>query len=423
MKKRTEKLITPDLLNHVTIPSKELGSLYGDIVKEVILKRYTFPKRKSSDGYYHINLPDETKKSGRTQIKASTLEILRNKVLAFEYQKVMKGKKTFKECYELQKERRLKRVKSESRKVSVNNTIRKDDYEYGRYFSGTWIEEQFVDEITSKDIEKAYEENLLKFDVKRKSAANMRVILSKVFTYAYSEGFIETNVYDKCNFLQFQDMIVDDVPIAKRVYSAEEVKKILEYTRNKEKSDPKYIPSYALEMQILMGARRGEIPPLTWSDVLEDKIWIHKEQLNTYKKSADDKNGFAIVDHTKTGVERFFPITKELRELLKKLKFVHDKYYPDSEFLFPGSSKNGCITNNVAYQFYRRACDGMGIKNTPGITRGTHSFRRNAITSMVNKSGGNLVLASKLYGNSPRTAERNYYTGIDLGEALEYLEK
>ncbi len=46
--------------------------------------------------------------------------------------------------------------------------------------------------------------------------------------------------------------------------------------------------------------------------------------------------------------------------------------------------------------------------------KGTHSFRRNAITDVVNASGGNIILASKLFGNSPEVAKKNYFTGIDM---------
>ena len=54
---------------------------------------------------------------------------------------------------------------------------------------------------------------------------------------------------------------------------------------------------------------------------------------------------------------------------------------------------------------------------------GTHSFRRNAITNVANLTGGNLTLASKLFGNSPQVANKNYYTGIDIDKVLEILEK
>ena len=53
----------------------------------------------------------------------------------------------------------------------------------------------------------------------------------------------------------------------------------------------------------------------------------------------------------------------------------------------------------------------------------THSFRRNAVTIVVNASDGNILMASQLFGNSPEVAKNNYYTGLDMKKALEILNK
>ena len=81
------------------------------------------------------------------------------------------------------------------------------------------------------------------------------------------------------------------------------------------------------------------------------------------------------------------------------------------------------ITNNMVYQFYSRTCKKLGIKISRDVIKGTHSFRRNAATDVINASGGNLALAAGLFGNSPAIAKDNYYTGIDEEEALEVLNK
>ena len=102
---------------------------------------------------------------------------------------------------------------------------------------------------------------------------------------------------------------------------------------------------------------------------------------------------------------------------------VHQEYYPNSKYLFPANSANGVITNNTIYDFYRRTCKKLGIEINREFRKGTHSFRRNAITDVINSSGGNVILASKLFGNSPEVAKKNYFTGIDMENALECLTK
>ena len=81
------------------------------------------------------------------------------------------------------------------------------------------------------------------------------------------------------------------------------------------------------------------------------------------------------------------------------------------------------ISNNIVYNYYHRVCKKLNIKLSREEMKGTHSFRRNAITDVVNASGGNVILASSLFGNSPEVAKKNYYTGINMDEALEVLNK
>ncbi len=56
------------------------------------------------------------------------------------------------------------------------------------------------------------------------------------------------------------------------------------------------------------------------------------------------------------------------------------------------------------------------------LIKGTHSFRRNAITKVVNNTGGNVVLASQLFGNSPDVALKHYFTKADAEQARKALE-
>lgn len=100
---------------------------------------------------------------------------------------------------------------------------------------------------------------------------------------------------------------------------------------------------------------------------------------------------------------------------------MQDKYYPNSEYLFPSNSKNGVITNRAVYYVYQGICEKLGIEISKDIIRGPHSFRRNAITSVVNATNGNITLASSLFGNSPKVAKKNYYTGINISKATEIL--
>lgn len=53
--------------------------------------------------------------------------------------------------------------------------------------------------------------------------------------------------------------------------------------------------------------------------------------------------------------------------------------------------------------------------------RGTHAFRRNAITKVINNSNGNVVLTAQMYGNSPETIRKHYYVGEDIERKREVV--
>lgn len=391
--------------------------------KEEILKKYTLPKKTGKDGYYRVNISDATKKSGRTTISAKTIEELKNKL--YQYEKGMAGtaRKTFQDAFEIAQEEKTKYIKDKEKLMSVYNTIGRNRSEYKRFFSDTEFEKKFIDEITKKDIENVVYMNLSRHDLRKKGLASMKSILRSVFALAFEEYWISDNVYLRVNFQKYDGMLIKETPIENRCHSDGDLKRIMDYLHDYQKKKPSYFPAYALEMQIIMGLRRGEIPPLCWTDIKTSYVSISKEQITVKKQGKNDRERFVVVNHTKTYKDRHFPITDDLRDFLTRLGNAHARYCPDNEYLFPADNENGIITNNTVYNFYRRMCKKLGIEISREFIKGTHSFRRNAITDVVNATGGNIIMASQLFGNSPEVAKRNYYTGADMKDAMQVLNQ
>ncbi len=250
----------------------------------------------------------------------------------------------------------------------------------------------------------------------------MRGILGTVFKLSYNEYWVTDNVFERMDFKKFRDMLTRSADKSDRIHSDEELKKILGYIHEHQQKYPAYLPSYALELQIAMGLRRGEIPPLRWEDIHDGHIAIKRELL-TAKKSADNqKEYFRIVNHTKNNKNRLFPLTGTVKDILGRLKQCHQRNGLKSAYLFPAHNENGIITNNTVYGFYRRMCNKLGIPISRELIKGTHSFRRNAITRVVNNTGGDVILAAQLFGNSPEVAMKHYYTKADEEKALRALE-
>lgn len=408
--------------NNDTITLRDVRILYAMKEKEELLSKYTFPTHAGGDGYYRIYVKDTTKKSGRKQLFAKTLDELQDKVYQYEKGVLGNGRKTFADVFNFVEQDKRKYIKDSVKLLSVENTILRDHSEYKRFFEDTEFSQMYIDTITRKDIEDIIFFNLSRYELRKKGFSSLKSILRGVFRKAFTEGWILENEFERVDMKKYDSMIVADVPINQRCHSNATVNQILAYLHEYQKKKPFYLPAYALELQIIMGLRRGEVPPLEWDDVSDSFIQINKEQI-TVKKTKTVKEHFVIVPHTKTYVDRYFPITDALADFLQRLKAVHQKYYPDSKYLFPADSANGVITNNTIYDFYRRTCKKLNIEVNSDFRKGTHSFRRNAITDVINSSGGNVVLASKLFGNSPEVAKKNYFTGIDMDDALNCLNK
>ena len=407
---------------HDKMSPEDMRKMLFKMEREILLQSYTFPTTTSSDGYYHLWLSDSSTETGRRQIKAKTIDRLKDKAYAHAKSIDGAGAKTFHDLFDIVQDEKLKYIKNPEKILSVKNTITRNRSEYSRFFSGTAFEQKYVIEITKKDIEDITLYNLKRYDLTKKGFLSFRGILKSILRYAFEEYLTPDNIYERVNFKKYDDMLISSIPTSERVHSDSEIDRILDAIHQKQAKSPTYLPAYALELQIVVALRRGEVPPLMWKDTENGYISINKEQL-TIKKSADNpKEHFEIVNHTKTWKDRRFPITEEIQELLDRIKAAQRLSGLDSEFLFPAQTDTGVITNNTVYNLYRRICKALDIPISRECMKGPHSFRRNAITKTVNKSGGNMLMASKLYGNTPDVAENNYYTGLDLEEARQILE-
>lgn len=419
-----KKIDVQNALIDAIIVNENVRKQCENIMKNEILNTYTFPIKKSSDGYYHINLPDKTKKSGRTQLKSKTLEELREKVIQHDLGVESSLKKTFTDVFNLLQEQKTKYIKDAEKLFSVQNTISRNYSEFRRFFinNNTTFAKMNIEEITPKDIEEIFCYNVKECELRPKGIASLKALLNQTFDYAFKQNLIRENPFLRVDFEKFRYMATSPVPIEQRAYTDDDLKKFLDYLHDKQEKQKNYLPAYALELQILTGLRRGEIPPLKWSDVTADYIHIHQEQL-TIKKHGNVSEHLEIVNHTKTHKNRKYPMSDDLKDLLKRLKSVHDRYYPDSAYLFPAKTENGVISNYIVYNLYRRMIKSLGYQQTDGVILGTHSFRRNAITRTVNASNGNLVLAAEMFGNSPEVIRSNYYTGLDIEDAKSVVNK
>ena len=234
---------------------EDVRKMYEIMKREQILSRYTFPTELSSDNYYHIWVDDPAKAKGRKQLKAKTLDDLKNKVYLHEKSIHGEAPKSFYDVFEIVQKEKLRYVKNDEKR---KNTIERNRSEYRRFFEGTRFEQMLIDDISKKDVENICIRNLEKYNLRSKGFLSLRSILKSVFKLAYDEYWISDNLYERIDFNKFKDMLISDVPVDKRIHTDNEIERMFRYIHEKQQTRPNYFGAYALELQMIMGLRRGD---------------------------------------------------------------------------------------------------------------------------------------------------------------------
>lgn len=219
----------------------------------------------NSDNRWHTTIVDESNIHGRRQIARKKKCDLEHFLLEHYYLPEtdhVQTQKTFEDIFYLVQERKLRLIKNPETIPSAQNTHLKAKSDFKRYFADTNFITMPIDEITKKDIEDICLYNLERYDLKKKAFASLRGILKSVFDMAYSEYWVSDNVYQRVDFSLFKNMYIPETPIDNRMHPTDEVYAIIQELHRKEKTRPMYSSIWALEMQILMGARRGKLPRL-----------------------------------------------------------------------------------------------------------------------------------------------------------------
>ena len=388
--------------------------------REEILEKYNFENLKpNKKGIYRMMVKDPTAKGGRKQIYAKDIENLKNKVYLHD-RRIPDSKPKINFKFAFEEMIRFERTNcAPERQASRNNTINKDEAEYKRFFEGTGFENKLLQKINVRDLDDFIRTTIRKYHLSAGGKNALRTILNKTFKRAYFMGWIDDNPAARLIWKDYDILLTSRPPASQRAYSEYEMNQLYNAARSYQEEKPAYMPAYAYEFQNLTAMRRGEICPLKWEDVdLEaGTIYIHQELIMDRGNNRQQ----VIADYTKTHKDRYYPIADLEKEFLERLWKVHEKYYPKSPFLFPGDTKCGCISLKTVGCLHERTCRKLGIEVSNEYRKGPHSFRRNRITEIVNRTNGNAVLAAQMYGNSPETIRKNYYTGDTLDRQREAL--
>ena len=402
------------------LSTESVVQLLQMIEREEILKQYDFDSLKpDAKGQYRIWVSDPSAAKSKIRLYGKDLDTLRekvyrhiknlpgsNKAITFEY--------AFKQAQKFEEENT-----PVENLVSKRNTIDRSDSEYRRFVKDTAFESKLMKSIRVSDIDSFIRATFKKHSLGVSGRNSLRALINMTFKRAYFMGWIDENPAARIIWKDYNQFLKQSPDVKDRAYTDKELEILCNTARKIQLQDPAYIPAYAYEFQLITGTRRGEIPPLLWEDVNFENgtIYIHREQLIDRQNHSKQ----VIAEYTKTKKPRYYAIADMEEEFLKKLLNVHDTYYPDSPYLFPADTENGCITCAVVGEFHHDLCKALNIPVSKDLKRGPHAFRRTRITEVINSTNGNTVLAAQMFGNSPETIRKNYYTKDNIAKQREAL--
>ncbi len=342
---------------------------------------------KGSDGKWCTYLPDD--KKGRKFVKKNTEEDVENTVIEYYTKQAQQSiQRSFMDVY-------YEWRGYHDKMVTDNTTVRHDE-DIPRYFEGTDFANQNIKKFTEDDITVFIKTNIDEKNLCKKAAKTLYGYISNTFAFAERHEYIEK---DPTRYLKAKDFY-QYCEQSKRSQREQVIKnEYYQLISDKLAQDhiktPNYIPSYAVEFAFMTGMRVGEIAGLTWDCIFDEYILIDKSE----KYNQKTKEYF--ISKTKTGKERVFPMTSEIRVLLAKVKEIEIENGWIGKWVF--ANENGRIHFRIFSSCIKNKCKQCGIQ-----TFGIHACWK-TLNSNMRSNGVSSVVAASLLGHSPEVNEK-YYT-------------
>lgn len=246
--------------------------------------------------------------------------------------------------------------------------------------------------------------------IKKKAFLDYKSVLNLIFNYALYQDIIAVNPLSKMNNKAFmKECDCSKAVSEQKIFSEDELETIKTEVRSRmkqKKYNGYFINGYAILLSIETGMRAGELPSFKWSDVHENYIHIHSQQLSNRKKGGKD---YYYADWTKNekGVSqggRKFPLTKNIKNILNELKEVQEAKGIHSEYVFCNTDGEW-IKTDAYITCLRRLLQSLGFDIT-----NNHAFRMSLNSNVLVKIPDlSIAKRAELLGHSTDT-NLKYYT-------------
>lgn len=370
-----------------------------------LLSKHPYNIWLSSDGYWKTKLKGDD--GNKRQIKRRTKSDLEDAIIEY-YRSHSLDDKTFKARFDIWVERQRNCARSD-------NTILKYQSDYRRFFDGYPLEQIDIRDIDEEILSQHFIQVLSDKKIPWRAFKDIIGYINGVFDKAMRDRMIEVN---PCNYLDLEIYrkfcyIPPVKTTRQRTLSEDDTHTLLYNIRNPRAKNTNIICCFAIEMALNTGMRVGELAGLMWDDIIpDDGIMIirHSERYNRSTKES-------WVSTTKTGKERIFPLTNEIKDLLSRIKdyesdrgWLGDYIFQDADGRVSKSKISDAMRNHTMSDEF------TGIKSI-------HAIRR-TFNSRLRCNGVSATIASSLIGNCERVNDRNYtYDISELAEKRRIIER
>ncbi len=288
-----------------------------------------------------------------------------------------------------------------------SNTLVRLQYDFDRFIDSS-LRKRRITEITEIDLKEYTQELTHRLDMKTKAFLAYKSVLNLIFGYAVYHDIISVNPVSKIkNRVYLKNCDTSKPKSDEKILSEDEIN-VIKAETGKRKAMSRYggycVYAYVCELAIETGMRAAELCSLKESDIEDDLIHIHSQQLYELRKGGKH---YYRVPYTKDekGIEqggRYFPITPAIREILKENSEAKSALGLTSEYVFC-TRENEWIKTDAYETFLRRMLKSLGMSVT-----NNHAFRMSLNSNVLEPNGVPPADRASLLGHSVETNLKHY---------------
>lgn len=235
-----------------------------------------------SDGRVGTYVPDESKKSGRRNVKAQDKAELIEKLYDFYISKnqIKEGGSDKLRLCDIFEEWLIYKSKKKKNKLE---TIKQNRASYEKYVANTILDQKKLTELSTFDLEDWAIDVLSETSMTAHTFNNHKIVVMAPLAYAKKRNYIKTNPWVK-EELEYKQLFMSKrkKPSDQMVFYPDEIEEIcheLEYGY----ANNGNVANIALEINFDLGLRVGELSAIKWSDInwKNNTIFIQREEDST----------------------------------------------------------------------------------------------------------------------------------------------